>query len=652
MSDDVAEPTIDNLFSEERRYPPSPEFAAQANAQPGIYERDFDEFWTTEARERVSWSEPFGELYEWELPYAKWYLGGKLNVAYNCVDRHVEAGLGDRVAFQWEGEPGDGRTITYADLQREVVRFANALKELGVRKGTAVAIYMGMVPELAVAMLACTRLGAPHTVVFGGFSAESLSDRMNDMGCEVLVTQDEAWRRGAPVPLKKIADEALADVPGARRCLVVRRTGGEVSMQDGRDVWLHELDVSDDPVSCPCEPMDAEDLLFLMYTSGTTAKPKGIVHTTGGYLVGAATTHHYIFDLKAEKDVYWCAADIGWITGHSYIVYGPLCNAATSLIYEGTPDFPDKSRWWSLIERYGVTILYTAPTAIRAHMKWGPQFAAAHDLSSLRLLGSVGEPINPEAWIWYHENIGGERCPIVDTWWQTETGMVLITPLPGVTTTKPGSATKPFPGVAASVVTESGDRVEAGGGYLVLEKPWPAMTRGIFGDDARFRSTYWERFPGVYFAGDGARIDSDGDFWLLGRVDDVMNVSGHRISTIEVESALVDHQAVAEAAVCGRNDAITGQAIVAYVTLKSGIEGTVEMLEELRNHVAVKIGAIAKPANVVFTPELPKTRSGKIMRRLLRDVAENRTLGDTTTLADPAVVSEIAQRAVEAPTED
>ena len=648
----MAEPTIDNLYNEERRYPPSPEFAAQANAQPGIYERDFDEFWTTEARERVSWFEPFGELYEWELPYAKWYLGGKLNIAYNCVDRHVEAGLGNRVAYHWEGEPGDTRTITYADLQRDVVRFANALKELGVRKGTAVAIYMGMVPELPVAMLACTRLGAPHTVVFGGFSAESLSDRMNDMGCEVLVTQDEAWRRGSRVPLKKIADEALTAAPRVSRCVVVRRTGGEVSMQDGRDVWLHELDVSDDPATCPCEPMDAEDLLFLMYTSGTTAKPKGIVHTTGGYLVGAATTHHYIFDLKPETDVYWCAADIGWITGHSYIVYGPLCNAATSVIYEGTPDFPDKDRWWSLIERYGVTILYTAPTAIRAHMKWGPQFAAAHDLSSLRLLGSVGEPINPEAWIWYHENIGGERCPIVDTWWQTETGMALITPLPGVTTTKPGSATKPFPGVVAGVVTETGERVEAGGGYLVLEKPWPAMTRGIFGDDARFRSTYWERFPGLYFAGDGARIDADGDFWLLGRVDDVMNVSGHRISTIEVESALVDHQAVAEAAVCGRNDAVTGQAIVAYVTLKSGIEGSVEMLEELRNHVAVKIGAIAKPANVVFTPELPKTRSGKIMRRLLRDVAENRPLGDTTTLADPAVVSEIAERAAEAPTDE
>jgi acetyl-CoA synthetase len=648
----MSEPTISNLLDEIRRYPPTREFAAQANAQPGIYERDFEEFWATEARERVSWFEPFDKLYEWELPYAKWYLGGKLNVAYNCVDRHVEAGLGDRVAYHWEGEPGDTRTITYAELQRDVVRFANALTKLGVRKGTAVAIYMGMVPELPVAMLACTRLGAPHCVVFGGFSAEALSDRMSDMGCEVLVTQDEAWRRGGRVPLKKIADEALLAVPAVTRCLVVRRTGGEVSMQDGRDAWIDDLDVSDDPATCPCEPMDAEDLLFLMYTSGTTAKPKGIVHTTGGYLVGASTTHHYIFDLKPETDVYWCAADIGWITGHSYIVYGPLCNGATSVIYEGTPDFPDKDRWWGLIERYGVTILYTAPTAIRAHMKWGPEFAAKHDLSSLRLLGSVGEPINPEAWIWYHEHIGAERCPIVDTWWQTETGMILITPLPGITTTKPGSATRPFPGVAASVMTETGERVTTGGGYLVLERPWPAMTRGIFGDDARYRSTYWDRFPGVYFAGDGARIDADGDFWLLGRVDDVMNVSGHRISTIEVESALVDHPAVAEAAVCGRNDAVTGQAIVAYVTLKSGIEQSVEMLEELRNHVAVKIGAIAKPANVVFTLELPKTRSGKIMRRLLRDVAENRPLGDTTTLADPSVVSEIAERAAEAPAED
>jgi acetyl-CoA synthetase len=650
---DANEQTIDTLLAEERRYPPPPAFAAQANAGPDVYERGFEEFWEANGRERVTWFEPFTSLYEWELPYAKWYLGGKVNVTYNCVDRHIEAGHGDKVAYHWEGEPvGDRRTLTYAELQRLVVRFANALRELGVGKGTNVAIYMGMVPELPAAMLACARLGAPHTVVFGGFSADALSDRINDMGCEVLVTQDEAWRRGHTVPLKRTADEAMAAAPAIRRCLVVRRTGGEVPMTDGRDAWFHDLDVSDDPATCPCEPMDSEDLLFLMYTSGTTAKPKGIVHTTGGYLVGVATTHSLIFDLKPFDDVYWCAADIGWITGHSYIVYGPLCNLATSVLYEGTPDYPDKNRWWDVVERYGVTILYTAPTAIRAHMKWGPEHAAKHDLSSLRLLGSVGEPINPEAWIWYHRHIGGERCPIVDTWWQTETGMILITPLPGVTTTKPGSATKPFPGVAAGVVNEAGERVERGGGYLVLERPWPAMTRGIFGDDARFRSTYWERFPGLYFAGDGARIDEDGDFWLLGRVDDVMNVSGHRISTIEVESALVDHPSVAEAAVCGRADALTGQAIVAFVTLKGGEKGTVDRLEELRGHVATKIGAIAKPASIVFTPELPKTRSGKIMRRLLRDVAENRPLGDTTTLADPAVVSEIADRATEAPVED
>jgi acetyl-CoA synthetase len=645
--------TIETILQEERRYPPPPDFAARANAGPELYERSFEELWTTEGRKRVTWFEPFTELYRWEAPFAQWYLGGKLNVAYNCVDRHVEAGLGDRVAYYWEGEPGDTRTLTYADLQRLVVRYANALKQLGVRKGTPVAIYMGMVPELAAAMLACTRIGAPHTVVFGGFSADSLADRMVDMGCEVLVTQDEAWRRGKPVPLKVIADEAMAAAPKVRAALVLRRMGNEVPMTPGRDVWLHDLDVSDDPATCPCEPMDSEDLLFLMYTSGTTAKPKGIAHTTGGYLVGCATTHHYVFDLKPEEDVYWCAADIGWITGHSYIVYGPLCNAATSVLYEGTPDYPDKDRWWAIVERYGVTILYTAPTAIRAHMKWGPEHAAKHDLSSLRLLGSVGEPINPEAWVWYHRHIGGERCPVVDTWWQTETGMILITPLPGVTTLKPGSATKPFPGVDAAVYSERGEEVgPGGGGYLVLKRPWPAMTRGIFGDPQRFRETYWERFPGVYFAGDGARIDEDGDFWLLGRVDDVMNVSGHRISTIEVESALVDHPKVAEAAVCGRSDELTGQAIVAYVTLKGGEEGSVEMLEELRNHVAAKIGAIAKPANIVFTPELPKTRSGKIMRRLLRDVAENRPLGDTTTLADPAVVSEIAERAKAAPAEE
>jgi acetyl-CoA synthetase len=635
--------TIETMLLEERRYPPSGEFAARANAQPGIYEEGWETFWEREGRERVSWFQPFQTLLEWNLPYAKWYLGGKLNISYNCLDRHVENGLGDKVAYYWEGEPeNDRRAITFAELRTEVVKCANALKQLGVRKGTPVGIYMGMVPETAVAMLACARLGAPHTVVFGGFSSDSLADRLNDMGCRVLITQDEAWRRGTTVPLKKTADEAVAESPGVRNVLVLRRTGADVPMTNGRDAWWH--DIATDDSECPPEPMDSEDLLYLLYTSGTTAKPKGIAHTTAGYLVGVATTHRYIFDIKPES-VYWCAADVGWVTGHSYIVYGPLCNATTGVMYEGTPDFPDKDRWWDIVDRYKVDILYTAPTAIRTHMKWGPEFARKHDLSSLRVLGSVGEPINPEAWVWYHENIGGGRCPIVDTWWQTETGMILITPLPGVTTTKPGSATRPFPGVDAGVYSESGEEVgPGGGGYLVLKRPWPAMLRGIYGDDARYRETYWSKYGDVYFAGDGARIDEDGDFWLLGRVDDVMNVSGHRISTIEVESALVDHQEVAEAAVAARNDAQTGQAIVAFVTLKGGQEGSVEKLEELRNHVAHKIGPIAKPANIVFTGELPKTRSGKIMRRLLRDVAENRPLGDTTTLADPAVVEELRTR--------
>jgi acetyl-CoA synthetase len=649
VATETGQHAIDTMLLEERRYPPPADVAAQANAQPEIYDQPFEAFWEREGRERLTWFEPFSELYEWEPPYAKWFLGGKLNVCFNCVDRHVEAGRGERVAYHWEGEPADERrAITYAELQRDVVRFANALKSIGVGRGTPVAIYMGMVPELPVAMLACTRLGAPLTVVFGGFSADSLSGRMVDMGCEVLITQDEAYRRGSTVPLKKTADQAMADAPCVRASVVLKRTGDGAPMQEGRDHWWHELEAgaSDDPASCPCEPMESEDLLFLMYTSGTTAKPKGIVHTTAGYLCGVATTHHYIFDLKAERDVYWCAADIGWITGHSYIVYGPLCNGATSVLYEGTPDYPDKDRWWDIVERYGVTILYTAPTAIRSHMKWGPEHAQKHDLSSLRLLGSVGEPINPEAWVWYREHIGGDRTPVVDTWWQTETGMILITPLPGVTTLKPGSATKPFPTVDAAVYDERGSEVgPGGGGYLVLKRPWPAMLRGIFGDDARYRETYWSKYEDVYFAGDGARIDSDGDFWLLGRVDDVMNVSGHRISTIEVESALVDHHDVAEAAVCSRKDSTTGEAIVAYVTLKGSAEPSVEKLGELRDHVAMKIGPIAKPSNIVFTPELPKTRSGKIMRRLLRDVAENRPLGDTTTLADPTVVSEIQHRA-------
>ncbi|HEX4212213.1 MAG TPA: acetate--CoA ligase [Candidatus Dormibacteraeota bacterium] len=648
MSTQGTERNIDALFSEDRRYPPDPAFAAQANAQPDIYDRDFEDFWREQGEKRLSWFEPFHTLYEWNAPFAKWYIGGRLNACYNAVDRHVEQGNGARVAYYWEGEPeNERREVTYADLQREITAFANGLKKLGVGKGTAVAIYMGMVPQLPIAMLACARLGAPHTVVFGGFSADSLGSRMVDMGCEVLITQDQGWRRGNVVPLKLTSDEALSQSPDVKRCVVLRRTGAEVPFTEGRDVWWHDLtsDVSDDPRSCPCEPMDSEDLLFLMYTSGTTAKPKGIVHTTAGYLAGVSTTHHYIFDIKPDS-IYWCAADVGWITGHSYIVYGPLTNGVTSVLYEGAPDFPDRERWWDIVERYKATILYTAPTSIRTHMKWGTEHAERHDLSSLRLLGTVGEPINPEAWIWYRDNIGGGRCPVVDTWWQTETGMILITPLPGVTTLKPGSATKPFPGVDAAVFDSAGNEVPPGsGGYLVLRRPWPAMLRGIFGDDERYKETYWSTYPGLYYVGDGARVDEDGDFWLLGRVDDVMNVSGHRISTIEVESALVDHPKVAEAAVCGRADERTGQAIVAFVTLKGGDPGSPEMLRELRDHVGHKIGRFAAPANILFAPDLPKTRSGKIMRRLLRDVAEKRELGDTTTLADPGVVHEIAARA-------
>jgi acetyl-CoA synthetase len=646
---------IDTAQAEDRRFPPDEVFAAEANASAAIYQRDFDEFWTTEARTRISWFQDFHTLYEWNLPYAQWYLGGTLNVCYNCVDRHVEAGNGDKVAYYWEAEPGNRRVLTYADLQREVVRFASGLRQLGVGKGTPVGIYMGMVPELAIAMLACARLGAPFTVVFGGFSAEALSGRLIDMECRVLITQDEGWRKGRTVPLKASADEAASRAPTVTTVVVLERTGGGPPLTEGRDhTWASVVDGQpDDPAACPCEPMDGEDLLFLLYSSGTTGKPKGIAHTTGGYLTGVATTHYYIFDIKPDT-VYWCAADIGWITGHSYIVFGPLANGTTSVLYEGVPDFPDRDRWWAIIERYKVNVLYTAPTAIRTHMKWGPEYAQQHDLSSLRLLGSVGEPINPEAWIWYRKYIGGDRTPVVDTWWQTETGMIMITPLPGVTTLKPGSATRPFPGVQADVYNEAGQPVPPGaGGYLVLKRPWPAMLRGLYKDDERYRATYWSRFDGVYFAGDGARIDEDGDLWLLGRVDDVMNVSGHRLSTIEVESALVDHPEVAEAAVVGRVDQQTGQAIVAYVTLKGTAEGSPGKLAELREHVATRIGRIAMPANIVFTPELPKTRSGKIMRRLLRDVADNRELGDTTTLADPTVVAEIRTRAVtEASNED
>ena len=651
----MAEPTIEAYYLEERTFPPPDEFRANALvSDESLYKEadaDWEAFWARQAEELVTWFEPWHTVCEWELPFAKWFVGGKLNVSYNCLDRHVEAGRGDRVAYHWEGEPGDTRTITYAELHREVSRFANVLKGLGVARGDRVAIYMPMIPELPVAMLACTRIGAAHSVVFGGFSAEALRGRINDAEARVLITADGGWRRGSAVPLKANADDALTETPSIEHVVVVRRTEVEVPFAEGRDHWYHDLmaDAGDD---CPPEAMDAEDLLYLLYTSGTTAKPKGIMHTTGGYLTQVAFTHKYVFDLHPEGDVYWCAADIGWVTGHSYIVYGPLTNGATSVIYEGTPDFPEKDRLWSIAERYGVTILYTAPTAIRTFMKWGPQFPEAHDLTSLRLLGSVGEPINPEAWMWYFEHIGGGRCPIVDTWWQTETGSILISPLPGVTTLKPGSATFPLPGIAAEVVDEQGNRIEVGGGYLTLTRPWPAMLRGIYGDPERYKETYWARYGDRYFAGDGCKLDDDGYLWLLGRVDDVMNISGHRVSTTEVESALVDHPTVAESAVVGAKDATTGQAIIAFVTLKAGADTDAEHGEALRAHVAQRIGAIARPKTIIFTDDLPKTRSGKIMRRLLRDVAEGRDLGDTTTLADAMVVEEIRRRAETAPQED
>jgi acetyl-CoA synthetase len=648
-------PAIENLFSEARTFPPPDEFRAQALVSDWSLheqaERDLEGFWAEQAG-RLRWTRRWDRVLEWELPFAKWFVGGQLNVADNCLDRHVETGGGDKVAYHWVGEPGDTRTITYAELRDEVARFANALKSLGVGKGDRVNIYMGMVPELPVAMLACARLGAPHSVVFGGFSADALRDRINDAEAKVLITQDEGWRAGKEVPLKRNADEAVADAPTIEKVVVLRRTGNEVPWRDGRDVWWHEL-VEGEPADCPAEPMDAEDLLYLLYTSGTTAKPKGIMHTTGGYLAGVAATHRLVFDLHPDDDVYWCAADIGWVTGHSYIVYGPLANHTTSVLYEGAPNFPEKDRWWEIIERYKVTILYTAPTAIRTFMKWGEDWPAKRDLSSLRLLGTVGEPINPEAWVWYQTNIGGGRCPVVDTWWQTETGMIMITPLPGVVETKPGSATFPFPGVDADIVDNDGRPVGIpGGGYLVLRTPWPAMLRGIYGDPERYQQTYWSRFEGLYFAGDGAKRDEDGYFWLLGRVDDVMNVSGHRISTTEVESALVDHHDVAEAAVIGKVDERTGQQIVAFVTLKGNVEAADDTTEVLREHVARKIGKLARPTTVIFTPDLPKTRSGKIMRRLLKDVAEERELGDVTTLADPAIVEEIRDKAAARPQEE
>jgi acetyl-CoA synthetase len=637
---------IENLLREERTFPPSAEFVANALASdPGLYERTateegFRAFWTDEGN-RLDWMEPWNELYTWEAPYAQWFIGGKLNVSVNCLDRHVANGLGDRVAYFWEGEPGDTRTITYAELLAEVCRFTNALRGLGVKKGDRVAIYMPMIPELPVAMLACTRIGAAHSVVFGGFSADALAGRIEDASCTVVITADGGYRKGASVPLKRNSDEAIARTSSVEHCVVVRRTAEDVHWYPDRDHWYHDL-VADQPTTADPEPMDAEDLLYLLYTSGTTAKPKGIMHTTGGYLAGVAATHRLIFDLHPDTDIYWCMADIGWVTGHSYIVYGPLANATTGIIYEGANDFPEKDRWAQIAAKYRATILYTAPTAIRALMKYGHTEFERNDLGSLRLLGSVGEPINPEAWAWYWKYIGGERCPVVDTWWQTETGMIMISPLPGITTLKPGSATFPFPGVAADVVDEAGNSVPLGkGGYLVLERPWPAMLRGIYGDPERYEQTYWSRYPGRYFPGDGCKRDDEGYYWLLGRVDDVMNVSGHRISTTEVESALVAHAAVAEAAVVGRSDPLTGQAIFSYVILRVGHEPSDQLAADLREHVAEMIGKFARPKQIMFTPDLPKTRSGKIMRRLLRDIAEQRDLGDVTTLADENVVNTI-----------
>jgi len=636
---------LSNLLHEERRFPPSDDFAAQANAGPELYDEakaDRLAFWERQARDLLSWDQQWTQVLDWSNPpFARWFVGGRLNVAYNCVDRHVEAGHGDQVAIHWEGEPGDSRDITYADLQTEVCRTANALTELGVGHGDRVAIYLPMLPEAAIAMLACARLGAIHSVVFGGFSAEALRSRIEDAEAKVVVTADGGYRRGKPGALKPAVDEAVSQTPSVRHVLVVRRTGQEVPWTEGRDVWWHDV-VGRQPDTHTYEPHDAEDTLFILYTSGTTGKPKGIKHTTGGYLLQNAYTHKYVFDLKPDTDVFWCTADIGWVTGHSYIVYGPLANRATQVMYEGTPDTPHTGRFWEIVDKYKVSILYTAPTLIRTMMKWGEDVPARYDLSSLRLLGSVGEPINPEAWMWYRQHVGRDRCPIVDTWWQTETGAIMISPLPGVTATKPGSAMTPLPGISAAVVDDTATEVAPGhGGYLVLTEPWPAMLRTIWGDDQRFVDTYWSRFEDRYFAGDGAKLDEDGDIWLLGRVDDVMNVSGHRISTTEVESALVSHPTVAEAAVVGASDPRTGQGIVAFVILRGGTGGEADgdaVARELRAHVTKEIGPIAKPRQIMVVAELPKTRSGKIMRRLLRDVAENREIGDVTTLADSTVM--------------
>ncbi|HET7341121.1 MAG TPA: acetate--CoA ligase [Methylomirabilota bacterium] len=634
---------IEALLREKRKFPPPKDFVKRALVnKASVYTeaaRNPVRFWESRARE-LTWFKPWKKALEWKPPYAKWFVGGKLNVAYNCLDRHVTTARRTKAALIWEGEPGDTRTLTYWDLYREVSRFAAALKRHGVRKGERVTIYMPMVPEVAIAMLACARIGAAHSVIFGGFSPESVRDRIHDADSKLVITADGGWRRGSIVPLKKNTDEALKECPGVTTVIVLKRTGQPVDMRQGRDVWWDDF-VKGAEAKCPAEPMDSEDMLYLLYTSGSTGKPKGIIHTTGGYLTGITATHKWVFDIH-EEDVFWCTADVGWVTGHSYVVYGPLANGATTVMYEGTPDFPDKDRFWRIIEKHGITICYTAPTAIRTFMRWGEMYPNRCDLSSLRLLGTVGEPINPEAWVWYWKVIGQGRCPVVDTWWQTETGHILITPLPGVTVLKPGSATKAFPGIDAEVLDEHGKPAKSG--YLVLRKPWPGMLRGIWGDPDRFVKQYWSKYDNIYFTGDGAKRDEDGYFWLLGRVDDVMNVSGHRVSTMEVESALVDHKQVAEAAVIGKPHDIKGQAIAAFVTVKTGVDASKDLQDELKQHVAKKIGALARPDDIIFSAELPKTRSGKIMRRLLRDIAEGRALGDTTTLADPAVVAALKKQ--------
>lgn len=639
-------PTIQELSYEGRTFDPPPEFVAQANITAAEYDKaDTDRlgFWAEKA-ERITWDTPFNEVLDWsEAPFAKWYTGGKLNAAYNCVDRHVEAGLGDRIAYYFEGEGGDTRTITYADLMREVSKAANALVELGVQTGDRVAIYMPMIPETVFAMLACARIGAPHTVIFGGFSDQAIADRIRDCGVEVVITADGGYRRGKANGLKATVDKAIENLPQVRNVLVVQRTGQDVNWDDDRDLWWHDVVDRQSNQHTP-EAFDAEHPLYIMYSSGTTGKPKGIMHTTGGYLVGASYTHWAVFDIKPETDIFWTAADIGWVTGHSYIVYGPLANGTTSVLYEGTPDTPHRGRWWEIVQKYGVTVLYCAPTSIRTFMKWGRDIPADFDLSSLRLLGSVGEPINPEAWMWYREIIGDNNCPIVDTWWQTENGHILISPLPGVTATKPGAAMRALPGIVADVFDEQGNSVEPGnGGYLVITEPWPGMLRTLWGDEERYQKTYWSQYPGVYFAGDGAKIDKDGDIWVLGRVDDVLNVSGHRMSTAEIESALVSHSMVAEAAVVGAQDDTTGHAIEAFVILRESAKDKDDVVRQLRDHVRAEIGPIATPRGIMVVPDLPKTRSGKIMRRLLKDVAEDRDIGDVTTLADSSVMEQIQQ---------